>query len=158
VAGVEGVNILGAVVGGEKDERFFAQPEFVERGEKPAELRVELGDAGVVNLRGAGVREVLAAGEPFHHSPQLAVRDGDWKLLMNPDRSRVELYDVKKDRTQLDNVAEHHTDVVARLSEPLLAWAKTLPPGPRDPGAGEMNAPWPSPAQPARKTPADKAP
>jgi N-acetylgalactosamine-6-sulfatase len=82
-------------------------------------------------------------GEPFHHSPMLAIRDGDWKLLLNPDRSRVELYDLKRDLTQLNNVAEHHADVVARLSEKVLAWQKELPPGPTDPGVGQMSYPWP---------------
>ncbi len=84
-------------------------------------------------------------GEPFHQSPMLAVRDGDWKLLLNPDRSRVELYDVPKDLTQLNNVAEHHPDVVARLSEKVLAWQKELPPGPTDHGVGQMSYPWPHP-------------
>lgn len=77
-------------------------------------------------------------GEPFHHSPQLAVRDGDWKLYLNPDQKRVELYDMKVDLTQLNNVAEHHPEVVARLSQLALQWSKTLPEGPRDPGAGSM--------------------
>ncbi len=94
-------------------------------------------------------------GEPFHQSPQLAIRDGDWKLLMNPDRTRTELYEIKRDPTQLDNVAEHHADIVARLSEPLLAWSKSLAPGPRDPGAGEMKAPWPG--QPKGEPAARKA-
>jgi len=83
------------------------------------------------------------AGEPFHHSPQLAIRHGDWKLLLNPDRSRVELYDIKHDLTQLNNVAEQHPDIVAQLSEQVLAWQKTLPAGPLDPGAGQMNLPQP---------------
>lgn len=92
------------------------------------------------------------AGEPFHRSPQLAIREGDWKLLMNPDRSRIELYDVVKDPTQLDNVAEHHAGVVAAMSEKVLAWQKTLPPGPSDPTAGKMNYPMPGTAnaRPAR--------
>lgn len=85
------------------------------------------------------------AGEPFHHSPELAVRDGDWKLYLNPDRSRIELYDMKSDLTQLNNVVEHHPDVVERLSAAALAWAQTLPPGPRDPGAGKMA--WPLPGR-----------
>lgn len=89
------------------------------------------------------------AGEPFHHSPMLAIRDGDWKLLMNPDRSRVELYDLKKDLTQLNNVAEHHSDVVARLSEKVLTWQKELPPGPTDPSVGQMSYSWPSKEKPA---------
>ena len=83
------------------------------------------------------------AGEPFHHSPELAVRDGDWKLYRNPDGSRTELYDLRSDLTQLNNVAEKHPDVVNRLSEKLLAWAKDLPEGPRDPGAGKVNTPLP---------------
>ena len=29
------------------------------------------------------------AGEPFHHSPELAVRDGDWKLYLNPEIGRA---------------------------------------------------------------------
>ncbi len=82
-------------------------------------------------------------GEPFHQSPMLAVREGDWKLLLNPDRSRVELYEIKKDLTQLNNVAAKHPDVVAHLSEKILAWQKELPPGPTDPGVGQVSSPWP---------------
>jgi N-acetylgalactosamine-6-sulfatase len=83
------------------------------------------------------------AGEVFHHSPMLAIREGDFKLLLNPDGSRVELYDLPRDPTQLSNVAEKHPDLVARLSDRVLGWAKTLPAGPTDPGAGQMNYPWP---------------
>jgi N-acetylgalactosamine-6-sulfatase len=82
-------------------------------------------------------------GEPFHQSPMLAVREGDWKLLLNPDRSRVELYDLKHDLTQLNNVAEKNPQVVARLSELVLAWQKELPAGPCDPGVGSIIYPWP---------------
>lgn len=91
------------------------------------------------------------AGEPFHHSPELAIRDGQWKLLMNPDKSRVELYDLNQDLTQLNNVAEHHPDIVERLGSQVTAWAKTLPAGPRDPGAGKMNYPMPGQPKPATR-------
>jgi N-acetylgalactosamine-6-sulfatase len=84
------------------------------------------------------------AGEPFHHSPMLAIRDGDWKLLMNPDRSRLELYDINTDPTQLNNLADHQPDLVGQLSEKLLAWHKDLPSGPTDPAAGQINYSWPS--------------
>jgi N-acetylgalactosamine-6-sulfatase len=99
------------------------------------------------------------AGEVYHHSPMLAIRDGDLKLLMNPDGSRVELYDIPRDPTQLTNVAEKHPDTVKRLSEQVLAWSKTLPPGPTDPGAGQAVYPWPGKAnaQPAAKAGAGKA-
>ena len=94
------------------------------------------------------------AGEPFHHSPVLAMREGDYKLLMNADRNRVELYDIPQDPTQLSNIAEKHPDVVARMAEQLLAWHATLPEGPTDGGAGKMNFGWPgkeAPAGPAGK-------
>ena len=91
------------------------------------------------------------AGEVFHHSPRLAIRDGDWKLLMNPDRSRVELYDIPRDPTQLQNVAKEHPEVVQRLADQLLSWSQTLPAGPSDPGAGEMRYPWPGQARSNRR-------
>ena len=83
------------------------------------------------------------AGHVSNRSPQLAIRDGGWKLLMNPDRSRIELYDILRDRMQVDNVAAQHTEVVTRLSEQLLAWQTQLPEGPRDPSAGLADYPWP---------------
>jgi len=89
------------------------------------------------------------AGEPFHHSPMLAIREGDWKLLMNPDRSRVELYDIKKDLTQLNNLADRQAEIVARLSEKVLAWQKELPPGPVDPGVGQVSYAWPKVQKPS---------
>jgi N-acetylgalactosamine-6-sulfatase len=78
-------------------------------------------------------------GDAIHHSPQLALREGDWKLLMNPDRSRVELYDLARDLTQTDNLAAQHPEVAARLAEKLLAWQKSLPAGPANPQAGRIN-------------------
>jgi arylsulfatase A-like enzyme len=92
-------------------------------------------------------------GEPFHRSPILAIRDGDWKLLMNPDRSRVELYDVPRDPAQLNNIASHRPDVVARLGEKVLAWQKSLPAGPIEATAGKADYPWPGQAPPLRPAP-----
>ena len=82
-------------------------------------------------------------GDMVHRCPMLAVRDDRWKLLMNPDRSRVELYDIPNDPTELDNVAIQHADVVERLSEKVLAWQKTLPAGPIETAAGSNVYPWP---------------
>jgi len=97
------------------------------------------------------------AGEPFHRSPILAIRDGSWKLLFNPDKSRVELYDLPKDATQLNNVAEHHPEVVERLSKQALEWQATLAKGPMDPSAGRMDYPWPGKEKPAAKQANPKA-
>jgi len=83
------------------------------------------------------------AGDLMHHSPMLAVREGPWKLYLNPDRSRIELYDMRTDHTQVDNVAAAQPELVARLSKLALDWHATRPPGPRDPGAGGNSYPWP---------------
>jgi arylsulfatase A-like enzyme len=88
------------------------------------------------------------AGEPFHRSPMLAIREGDWKLLLNPDRSRVELYDIPRDPTQLNNLAEKHPDIVERLAKQVLDWQATLPQGPIEPSAGKMDYPWPGKTAP----------
>jgi arylsulfatase A-like enzyme len=137
--------------------------------EVPAAHKRDGEDAADILLGGARARRqplfwewrFRIAGEPFHHSPMLAIRDGDWKLLMNPDGSRVELYEIKKDPTQLNNDAEHHPDVVKHLSDKLLAWSKELPPGPADAGAGQMNYGWPGKPQgddiPRRVRPARRA-
>ena len=82
-------------------------------------------------------------GEPFHRSPILAIRDGDWKLLLNPDRSRVELYDIPRDPTQLLNLAETNPAVVERLARRVLDWQAALPKGPFEPSAGKADYPWP---------------
>jgi N-acetylgalactosamine-6-sulfatase len=83
------------------------------------------------------------AGPVLNKSPMLAIRDGRWKLLLNPDRSRVELYDIPADPSELNNVAEGHPDLVDRLAQAALAWQATLPKGPIEPAAGKNNYPWP---------------
>jgi N-acetylgalactosamine-6-sulfatase len=75
-------------------------------------------------------------GHVINRSPMLAIRDGKWKLLLNPDRSRVELYDIPADPSELNNLANRNPQVVEELAAKALAWQKTLPKSPIDPGAG----------------------
>ncbi len=67
-------------------------------------------------------------GHAVNRSPGLAIREGDWKLLLNPDRSRVELYAVRNDPTELDNRAREHPEIVERLAAQALAWRARLTP------------------------------
>ena len=83
-------------------------------------------------------------GHVIHKSPILAIRDGNWKLLMNPDYTRIELYDIPHDPTELNNCADRYPEVVQRLSERVLKWQKTLPKGPVDKDAGSNAYPWPT--------------
>jgi N-acetylgalactosamine-6-sulfatase len=82
-------------------------------------------------------------GDMVHRCPMLAIREGKWKLLMNPDRSRIELYDIPKDPTELDNLADQHPDIVKGMSQKVLEWWKTLPAGPIEQAAGSNAYLWP---------------
>ncbi|MGQ0563153.1 MAG: hypothetical protein ACT443_14930, partial [Gemmatimonadota bacterium] len=61
-------------------------------------------------------------------SPNYAVRDGQWKLLMNGDGSRRELYDLHEDPSESHNIAAAHPQIAARLAELITTWRETLPP------------------------------
>jgi arylsulfatase A-like enzyme len=60
-------------------------------------------------------------------SPQLAIRDGNWKLLCNADGEGVELYDLAQATDESQNVAADHPDIVARLQKALLEWRRAVP-------------------------------
>jgi len=79
----------------------------------------------------------------INSAPMLAIREGKWKLLMNPDRSRVELYDIVNCPMEVDNIADQYPDVVARLEEKIMTFHSSLPAGPTETGAGRNDYPWP---------------
>lgn len=60
-----------------------------------------------------------------NHSPHLAMRRGDWKLLMNSDGTRVELYNIAQDPNENIDVAAEHADIVNEMTAPLLKWWDT---------------------------------
>ena len=69
-------------------------------------------------------------GQHFNRSPMVAVREGDWKLLYNPDGSRTELYNIPTQPMELHSQAEKHPEVVERLRGLGENWRSELPPGP----------------------------
>lgn len=85
----------------------------------------------------------MIIGHIIHKNPMMAIRDGDWKLLMNPDGSRVELYNIPEDPTELDNVADEQHAMVDLLSKKLLQWHHELPRAPIPEKAGTNHYPWP---------------
>ena len=83
------------------------------------------------------------AGHCLHKSPILSIREGEWKLMLNPDRSRVELYNIPDDPMELTNHALTQENLVNQMSQQVLEWQNTLPEGPLDPNAGSNAYPWP---------------
>ena len=70
-------------------------------------------------------------------SPSSLICDGDWKLIHFLEDDRIELYNVAKDVSESDNLAESHPDKAAELLAELNHWRK------------ETNAPMPTTPNPA---------
>lgn len=71
--------------------------------------------------------DYLFPNEPGARSPNLAVREGRWKLLINADGTGAELYDLDADPNESNDLASMKPAEAARLSAAVLAWRKSLP-------------------------------
>lgn len=60
--------------------------------------------------------------------PDLAVREGNWKLLCEYDGSDAVLYDLRSDRGEEMDVATENASVASRLRQSVLAWHNAMPP------------------------------
>ena len=60
--------------------------------------------------------------------PDLAMRDGNWKLLCEYDGSDVLLFDLSQDPSESNNVAAANPEVVERMTNSLIAWHASMPP------------------------------
>lgn len=63
---------------------------------------------------------------PRDRSPNVALREGPWKLLVNADGSRTELYDLLADPKETKDLAPENPAVTERLSAQAVNWRKTL--------------------------------
>lgn len=76
--------------------------------------------------------------------PDLAVREGDWKLLCEYDGREPELYRLSVDPGEATNLAAKNPEVVLRLTKAVLTWHQSMPAdnGPAlaaaPPGKGEI--------------------
>jgi len=59
--------------------------------------------------------------------PDLAVREGDWKLLLMEDGSQPQLYDLAADPGETNNLASENPRIVERLSRMTMEWKQSLP-------------------------------
>ena len=73
-------------------------------------------------------REVLYWHYPHYHgsswTPGAAMRMGDWKLIEFYDKDKTELYNLKRDLGERDNLAESNPEVVQKLRLQLQRWQK----------------------------------
>ncbi|EDM35343.1 N-acetylgalactosamine-6-sulfatase precursor [Pedobacter sp. BAL39] len=65
-------------------------------------------------------------------SPRLAIRSGEWKLLMDSDGSKVELYNIIRDAKETTNLEASEAKIKKQLSDKLITWWKSLPKLPRN--------------------------
>jgi arylsulfatase A-like enzyme len=61
---------------------------------------------------------------PKGQLPDLAMRDGQWKLLVSRKGDNVELFDVVADPIERKNLVADHADVAERLKQTVIAWDK----------------------------------
>lgn len=60
-------------------------------------------------------------------SPNVAVREGPWKLLVNADGTGAELYDLATDPAESTEVSAAHLAIAHDLTAKALAWRRALP-------------------------------
>ena len=81
-----------------------------------------------VSLKGALSGSLVVRDAPlgFEHHGNQALRDGDWKIVSTYRKNKPtqwELYNIRLDRTELNNLAEEHPDKLAELISKWQAWA-----------------------------------
>jgi uncharacterized sulfatase len=59
--------------------------------------------------------------------PDLAMREGNWKLLCEYDGSQPQLYDLSKDKAETTNLADPMNGMVLKMTKDLLEWHRSMP-------------------------------
>lgn len=70
---------------------------------------------------------VFSFPKKINRSPALAIRDQEWKFMMNQDGSDPELYNLKSDPNESVNLADERKHLVKKYSKALMKWWKDLP-------------------------------
>jgi len=60
-------------------------------------------------------------------SPNIAIREGNWKLLMNYDGTDIQLYNLEKDDRETTNLVLENPEIIEKMKIKLISWRKSLP-------------------------------
>lgn len=60
-------------------------------------------------------------------SPNVSIREGDWKLLVNNDGSGEMLFNLKNDVYETIDIKEKHPKIAEKLKKKALKWRQSLP-------------------------------
>lgn len=77
-------------------------------------------------------------GVDSEDNPDLAVRDGVWKYLVNFDGSGAALYHLENDISESRNLIKEHPEVAERLHRALTEWDQKMPADSADPRTKEI--------------------
>ena len=92
-------------------------------------------------MEGRSLRPAFIINQPiereaiyWEHEGNAAVRVGDWKLVLRRSNGTWELYDLKADRTEMNNLASTQPERVQQMTNLWNTWAKraNVVPGPQD--------------------------
>ncbi len=78
-----------------------------------------------ISLAPAFSGEPLDRGKPIYweHEGNRAVRDGAWKVVAKSVNGPWELYDMEKDRTEMNDLSAVHPDITTKMAKQYQIWA-----------------------------------
>lgn len=62
----------------------------------------------------------------IYYEFRVALRDGDWKILSNVDRTKFELYNLKMDPRETTDLSSQYPEVFERMKSQLIAYDKEV--------------------------------
>ncbi len=83
-------------------------------------------------------------GRHIQFSLRYAMRKGNWKLMMNADGTKCELFDLARDPSETADCARYESAIVQEMSRELTAWARELPSWGKSDQESFRTYPWPT--------------
>ena len=59
--------------------------------------------------------------------PDLAIREGKWKLFCDYDGASPELYNLEEDPSESTNVVSQYAEIAGQLTHKVLRWNASMP-------------------------------